>query len=172
MKRLVTILMLAAAIILGGMSVEAKTTKKTATSSSLTLKSFTDKVNNVSTSESSIKSLMKGLGFSYQSSYRTRYVDDYGDEYDLNVLKFTKNGVEAQVYPGFKIVLKFSNSTKAKAFVTASKSAFGNKLKNLYGGGHVYLKKNGIFYWFMTQSGNTVTIETPENTDGGETYYY
>ena len=168
MKRLVTILMLAAAIILGGMSVEAQTTKKKATSSSLTLKSFTDKVTKISTSESSVKSLMKGLGFSYQSSYRTRYEDDYGTDYDLNVLKFTKSGVEAQVYPGFKIVLKFSNSTKAKAFVTASKNAFGNKLKNRFWG-QIYLK-NGV-YWFMTQSGNTVTIATEESTDGGDSYY-
>ena len=174
MKKFITVLMLVA-VALVGLNLDTKAAPKKSSGSSFSLKSLINKVhanNNepFSLSLSQTKALMKSLGFSYQSSYKTTVTDYYDETYEVDVLKFTKNGVSAEVYWGadLKFYFKFSNAANAKAFVDASKSAFGNALKKR-DTQYLYLK-NG-YYWYMEQNGNTVIIEVYESLDGGESYY-
>ena len=191
MKKVITICLLVVTLLTGGMTMDAKTIKNTkstqklsrlkagkskssSSGSSFNMKSLVNKVyamNNQPTflSISQVKALMKDFGFTYQGSYKTQVTDDYDETYEVDVLKFKKSGVSAEVYVGVKYILKFSNSSQAKEFITASKNAFGNALKKR---DSEYLYYKNWYYWRMKQKGSTVTIEVGESMDGGQSYYY
>lgn len=174
MKKAITICLLAIALLAGGIAMDAKTTKKkSSTGSSFNLKTVVTKASaynyypsNMSPGE--VKSLMKDLGFTYQSSSRATVTNDFDETFDVDVLKFTKSGVTAEAYVGVKFVFKFNSSSNAKAFVTASKNALGSKLRNR---NSYYLYLHNNTYWDLKQSGSTVTIAFEICEDGGESDY-
>ena len=171
MKKIATIIMLVAAMIVGTLSDTQAATKKKSTGSSFNMKSLVNKLY-ANKSEpvwtaTHVKTMMKELGFKYQGSYTTTILDDYDERIEVDVLKFTKSGVSAEVYLGNKFVFKFSNSSNAGAFVSASKSAYGSALKKRDSS---YLYMKNYYYWHLNQNGSVVTIEGGESLDGGQMY--
>ena len=174
MKKIATIIMLVAAMIVGPLSDTQAATKKKSTGSSFNMKSLVNKVCAMNSkppflSIRQVKALMKDFGFTYQGSYKTHVTDYYDETYEVDVLKFKKSGVSAEVYGASKYIFKFSNSSQAKEFITASKNAFGNALKKRYSE-YIYYKND--YYWRMEQKGSTVTIGVYESMDAGQSYYY
>lgn len=171
MKKIATIIMLVAAIIIGYTSDAHAATKKQSSGSSFNMKSLVNKIY-ANKSEpvwtaTHVKTMMKELGFKYQGSYTTTIRDDYDEICEVDVLKFTKSGVSAEVYLGFKFVFKFNNSSNARSFVSASKSAYGSALKKR---GSSYLYMKNYYYWHLNQNGSVVIIEGGESMDGGQMY--
>ena len=167
MKKLATILLLIATILVGSATIEAKTTKKKTSSgsSSLTLKTLTSKLyaknNPFAITQSQITAAMKELGFTYKGSSSSSYYNDIdGSMEPATLYTYQKSGVTAEVYMSAygsqlaKITLIFGSDAAAKSFVTSSKKALGLSSD--------YYKRGGAF-WSMQRSGHIVEIMIEED---------
>lgn len=164
MKKLATILMLIAAILIGGATIDAKTTKKKTSSSgsSLTLKTLTGKFYSkndlFAITQSQITAAMKELGFTYKGSSSSSFYNDIDEVMEPATLyTYQKSGVTAEVYyvsRPVKITLIFGSDAAAKSFVTSSKKALG--LSSNY-----YIRNAAV--WSMQRSGHIVEIMIEED---------
>lgn len=182
MKKLITILMLAVAIIAGGASVEAKTTKKskaktsqTASKSSLNFKTILGTINNLNYNYSqfskNLSSTMAKLGFAKEKEFKT-YVEQEsieGDETwkaDAKGLSFLKGGTSV-VYKVFdysfrqhvpEIEIKFGSSSELNNFISASKTALGSSFKKSPYTSNGYVYHN----WSIKEKGKSLICKFNE----------
>lgn len=177
MKKVITILMLAVAIIAGGATAEAKTTKKakktsSTSSSTFNLKTLTNKFYSKSSnvfqiSLSQQKSAMKELGFSsWGSPYSSSVYNEIDDSNDnVTGYCYSKGDIMAYVFVDDygnlrKILIEFPSASKASAFVSSSKSALGSALR---GNSTEYYYSKGIAIWNMIRDGATIEILLEED---------
>lgn len=177
MKKAITILMLALAIIAGGATAEAKTTKKAnktsvSSSSTFNLKTLTSKIysknsNVFQLSLSQLNSAMKELGFSrWGDPYSSTVYNDIDDSLDhVTGYGYSKGDIMAYAFIDDsgnlrKILIEFPSASKASAFVSSSKSALGSALK---GSSSNYYYTKGYTVWAMIHSGATIEIILEED---------
>ena len=181
-KNLISLIIVIATISGGITTVEAKTAKKKSTtksSSSLSLKSFTDRFNFnnlMNVSPRKITPVMKQLGFSLQSSTETNHNVEEADfnyiNYDATDMHFKRGNIYANVFiihygpisSVYEIVLTFMSNSDCQKFMDSTKSAFGNKLKG-YGDFVSFDDKKTILTWDLKREGSTITIRPYETLD-------
>lgn len=172
MKKAITILMLAIAIIAGGAAAEAKTTKKSSrssSSSSLSLSTFTTSQSGSKflrfCSESSIESSLKKLGFKCDYRNVSREFNDQFNEYE-NVLRFSySKGGTTVIFDDYFITINFTSSSAKDAFIKTATSK-GYRYNSSYGDGCYMIPGNESQYWegvFMYVNGNSIQL-----SGGGE----
>ena len=158
MKKIATILTIVAALLVGGMTIDAKTTKKTTktsqsqkSSSSLTPKSFISRTSGGYELKSyeQIKSILTSNGYKYRGGEYTQFseldadgyifTDSKGNEVVVTVVNDSNAGVTSDVV---EISFRFTNSGDRDKFLKGEKS-------NVYGA-HDQVQ--------VEVSGNTVTM--------------
>ena len=162
MKKIATVLMLVAALLVGGMSIEAKTTKKTtktgqshksSSSSAFTPKSFMSSTGRgyQLKSYSQIKSILTSNGYKYVGDEYTQYsyseidadgyifLDSKGNEVVVTEVNDSNVGVKGDVV---EITFRFTNSGDRDKFLKG--------VTNEFYGAHDQVQ--------VEVSGNTVTL--------------
>lgn len=180
MRKLATILMLISALLVGGIALEAKTTKKTkstaghsSSKSSLNFKNILNIYDNLNYN-TSLSSFQTGLnkavakfGFKpdmeYESIYESETPD--GEKWQEDAMHYCYAKGETSldftviyVYQSYKhipeITLTFPSSSSATSFINSSKSALGRNFKQSSWDKNVYL----YFNWTIVKDGNEIEL--------------
>lgn len=172
MKKFLSIFLLIGAMMVGGISADAKTptkkrtsasTTKVATPATLSLSTFSKKQSGSKFREflpvDKVEASLKKLGFSCDSRKVTKEYDEMmGEEMDIVKFSYSKDGVTITFDNSYTI--KFSDSAKKEAFLGEIK-AQGYKFYKDFWDGCYMIPGNDQEYWngvFVFDKGNSIVI--------------